>query len=165
MRRSRIRVAGMATMLVVIAGLPTAFAAHGASGTCTRAQLGVRQNGTQGTAGTIHGAWVFTNRSGTSCVLNGYPDLQLYGKAGRPIHTSVLEDLAPAPSEVTLAPGGSATFLSSYSDVSSGHPCPTSSVAQITAPGADASLFIPAELAPCGGIVHVSAVRAGVHHA
>jgi hypothetical protein len=155
----------MATMLALIAGLPTAFAAHGASATCTRAQLGVRQNGTQGTAGTVHGAWVFTNRSGTSCVLNGYPGLQLYGKAGRPIHTSVQDDLSPAPSEVTLAPGGSATFLSTYSDVPSGRPCPVSSVAQITAPGADASLFIPVVLAPCGGVMHVSAVRAGVHHA
>ncbi len=62
--------------------------------------------------------------------------------------------------------GASATFLSSYSDVASGSkPCPMSAVAQITAPDAAASLFIPAELGPCRGVVNVSAVRAGVHHA
>ncbi|MEO8477353.1 MAG: DUF4232 domain-containing protein [Actinomycetota bacterium] len=156
--------AGIVTAVLVIASLTTAFAVHGAPATCRRNQLGVRPNGSEGTAGTIHGAWVFTNLSDASCLLNGYASLQLYGKAGRPIHTSVQDDLSPSPSDVTLAPGASATFLSNYSDVSSGKPCPTSFVAEITAPGTVASQFIPASLAPCDGVVHVSAVRAGVHH-
>ncbi|MEA2557249.1 MAG: hypothetical protein QOG88_787 [Actinomycetota bacterium] len=162
-------VTGIVAALAVTA-IPAAVAAHNAgqrtAANCTRNQLTVRANGTEGTAGTIHGAWVFTNRSGTSCQLYGYPDMQLYNNGGQPIPTTVKRNLPPGPSHVTLAPGGSGTFYSSYSDVSStSHPCPTSAVAEITAPNASASLFIPAQLQPCRGIVNVSAVLPGVHHA
>ncbi|MGZ4148854.1 MAG: DUF4232 domain-containing protein, partial [Actinomycetota bacterium] len=110
--------------------------------------------------------WVFTNVSKTTCTLEGYPSLALYGKQGRPIPTTVKRDLPPGPTAVTLAPGGSATFRTSYSDVpSSRRACPVSSVMQITPPDVGKSLFIPAILAPCRGLVHVSAVRAGIHHA
>jgi hypothetical protein len=170
MRRTRTSlVAGIVVAIALVAAVPAAFAALHAPATpanCVRDQLGVRANGTNGAAGTVFGAWVFTNISSTSCRLYGYPGMQLYGRAGRPIPTTVKRTLSPGPSDVTLAPGGSATFRSSYSDVSSSpKPCPTSAVAQITAPNAVASLFIPAKLAPCRGVVNVSAVRAGVHHA
>ena len=171
MRRTRTSmVAGVVTLIVAVAVVPVASAAlHAAQRTpadCTRHQLGVRSNGTAGGAGTIHGAWVFTNRSGIACTLDGYPDMQLYGRSGRPILTIVKRDLLPTPTRVKLAPGGSATFFSSYSDVSSGpRPCPTSAVVRIAAPNADASLFIPAALQPCRGVVDVSAVLAGIHPA
>jgi len=168
MRRTRTLIAGIVTAIVVIGTLPTAFAALHATrapvANCARNQLGVRSNGTEGAAGTIYGAWVFTNLSKTTCKLNGYPDIRLYGKQGRPITTHVKTDLKPAPTNVRLASGASATFRTSYSDVSSGGRCPTSSVAQITPPNAAAPLFIPAVLGPCEGVVHVSAVRPGVHH-
>jgi hypothetical protein len=48
---------------------------------------------------------------------------------------------------------------------SGSHACQTSAVIQITPPNAAASLFIPARLEACRGIVHVSAVRGGIHHA
>lgn len=169
MRRTRTLVAGIAAAILLIGALPTAFAAlHAAqapAANCTRNQLGVRSNGTSGALGTIYGAFVFTNRSATACMLNGYPDMQLYGRAGRPIPTTVQTDLAPGPRNVRLAPGGSATFRTSYNDISAGPACPLSRVAQITAPSTAAPLFIPATLGPCGGIVNVSAVRPGVHHA
>ena len=169
MGRTRTVIAGIVTAVVVIGVLPTAFAALDATrapvANCTRNQLGVRSNGTEGAAGTIYGAWVFTNVSKTTCRLNGYPDIRLYGKRGRPITTHVKTDLKPAPTNVRLASGDAATFRTSYSDVSSGGRCPTSSVAQITAPNAAAPLLIPAVLGPCGGIVHVSGVRPGIHHA
>lgn len=168
MRRTRTKlVIGIVAGITVLAAVPAASAAlHSrVAANCVRSQLGVRNNGSNGALGTIHGAWVFTNRSDTACLLNGYPDLQLFGPGGRPMPTTVVQDLAPAPSDVTLAPGGSATFFSSYSDVGSGsHQCQTSAVIQITAPNADAPHFIPAQLQACGGIVHVSAVKAGVHH-
>jgi hypothetical protein len=129
-------------------------------------QLGVRSNGTNGAAGTIHGAWVFMNLSGSACTLSGYPRVQLFGRAGRPIPTTVNRSLPPGPTHVRLAPGESATFYSSYNDVPSGsHRCPMSAVAQITAPNAVASLFIPARLQACRGVVNISAVLAGLHHA
>jgi hypothetical protein len=170
MRRTRTSlVAAIVAAIVVFAAVPAAYAALHAQDTaanCTRDQLGVRSNGINGSAGTVHGAWVFTNVSATACALNGYPDLQLYGRHGRPITTTVVTDLPPAPSDVTLAPGGSGTFFSSYNDVTTGsHQCATSAVIQITPPNAVASLFIPAQLQACNGIVHVSAVRSGVHRA
>jgi hypothetical protein len=171
MRRTRTTlVIGVVAAVGILAAVPAALAGlhatQRAPANCSRDQLGVRNNGTEGAAGTIHGAWVFTNLSGSTCVLFGYPDLQLYGHAGRPIPTTVKRNLPPGPGLVTMKPGASATFFSTYSDVVSGsHQCPTSSVIRITAPHAAASHFIPAALQACGGVVHVSAVRAGVHHA
>jgi hypothetical protein len=151
---------GSAALTVGAAAAPTTAPA------CVASQLGVRANGTNGAAGTIYGAWVFTNLTKRTCSLFGYPGMRLYGRAGRPMRTIVRRDLAPGPRGVTLGPGGSATFRSSYSDVSSGRsPCRMSAVAQITAPGAFTSLFIPAQLGPCHGVVHVSAVEPGVHRA
>jgi Protein of unknown function (DUF4232) len=166
MRRTRTKlVTGIVAAIIVLAAVPAASAAlHSRiAANCVRAQLGVRNNGSSGALGTIHGAWVFTNSSDTACTLNGYPDLQLYGPKGRPIPTTVVQDLSPAPAAVTLAPGASGTFFSRYNDVGPG-PCQTSGVIQIAAPNADAPHFIPAQLQACGGIVHVSAVKAGVHH-
>ena len=170
MERIRTSLVGVTlAAIVVLAALPAvSFALQAATrpASCLRNQLGVRANGINGAAGTIHGAWVFTNLSAKACDLDGYPDLQLYGRAGRPIATTVKRNLPPAPSHVKLLPGGSATFYSSYSDVSSGsRRCPTSAVIQITPPNAAASLFIPAQLQACRGVVNVSAVLGGIHHA
>ena len=171
MRRTRTSaIAGGLAALIALGAVPAALASRHATPrvapNCVRSQLGVRSNGTNGAAGTIYGAWVFTNLSATACTLNGYPDLQLFGRTGRPIRTIVRRNLPPGPSSVRLAPGGSATFRTSYSDVAPGPtPCAMSAVAQITAPNVTASLYIPAALAPCRGVVNVSAVRPGVHHA
>ena len=167
-RRPRALLAGGITAIVLLAAVPAAMAAlHArATGSCIRNQLAVKANGSQGAAGTIYGAWVFTNVSKETCTLSGYPSLALYGNQGRPIPTTVKRDLTPGPRLVTLAPGDSATFRTSYSDVpSSRRACPVSSVTQVTPPGVKESLFIPATLQPCRGLVHVSAVRAGIHHA
>lgn len=167
-RRTRALLAGSITAIVVLAGVPASIAAlHAAAvAPCVRDQLAVRANGGEGAAGTIYNAWVFTNVSKTKCTLSGYPSLHLYGKRGRPIPTTVQRDLPPGPTAASLAPGASATFRTSYSDVpSSSRRCPESSVMQITPPDVERSLFIPATLTPCRGLVHVSAVRAGIHHA
>jgi hypothetical protein len=167
-KRTWVLLAGGITAITLLAAVPASMAALHARATaaCVRNQLGVRSNGSQGAAGTIYGAWVFTNVSKTTCTLKGYPSLDLYGKVGRPIPTTVQDDLLPGPRLVTLAPGDAATFHTSYSDVpSSRRACPVSSVMQVTSPGAQGSLFIPATLQPCRGLVHVSGIRAGIHHA
>ena len=167
-RRTRELLAGSITAIVVLAAVPASMAAlhAAAAGPCVRNQLAVKANGGEGAAGTIYNAWVFTNVSKTKCTLSGYPSLELYGKRGRPIPTTVQQDLPPGPTAVTLPSGASATFRTSYSDVpSSRRRCPVSSVMQITPPDAEKSLFIPAVLSPCRGLVHVSAVRAGIHRA
>jgi hypothetical protein len=167
MRRTRTALLAGVAAVVVLATVPAAFAAlrgTAVPAACVRNQLRVRSNGENGAAGTIHGAWVFKNRSGKACTLDGYPDMQLYGRGGRPIPTTVKRTLQPSPAHVALAPGASATFLSRYTDVATGsQKCPTSAVVQITAPNVSRSLFIPAKLQACGGVVNVSAVEAGVH--
>ena len=169
MSKQRASLVGGVVVAIILTAVPAALAAHHPTqrtpANCVRDQLSVRSGGINGGAGTIHGAWVFTNRSATACVLNGYPDLQLYNRGGRPILTTVVQDIAPGPTAVTLLPDASGTFFSSYNDVSSGSGCRTSAVMQVTAPNDAAPLFIPAQLQACGGVVHVSAVRAGVHHA
>jgi hypothetical protein len=167
MRRTRTALVAGVAAIVVAGAVPAAFAALRGSVTpanCVRAQLNVRLNGADGAAGTIHGAWVFTNRSGSACSLNGYSDLQLYGRGGRPLPTTTKKDLSPGPSQVSLAPDHSATFLSRYTDVPTGSQhCRTSAVLEVTAPNAADGLFIPAQLQACGGVIHVSAVEVGVH--
>jgi len=165
MRRIRTSlIAGMVPAILVPAASAALGAVQVAAPACLRDQLGVRSNGTSGALGTIHGAWVFKNLSTTTCSLDGYPNLQMYGRFGRPLPTTVSDSLQPSPSTVTLDPGKSATFLSSYSDVTTGTPrCPTSSVLQITAPNAAESHFLPADIQACNGTINVSAVEAGVH--
>jgi len=164
--RSRAFLAAGTTAIIVLASLVTSMGALSAatSGPCGRHQLAVTSNGSEGAAGTIYGAWVFTNVSDRRCTVSGYPSLQLYGRRGRPIPTTVRRDLPPAPRVVTLRPGDAATFRTSYSDVAARR-CPVSSVIQITPPDVPNSLFIPAVLTPCRGLVHVSAVVAGIRHA
>ena len=73
MRRTRTKlITGIVAAAIVLAAVPAASAALHARGAanCVRAQLGVRNNGSSGALGTIHGAWVFTNRSDTACTLN-----------------------------------------------------------------------------------------------
>jgi hypothetical protein len=162
------KIVAFATVVVLTAAIPATLATARSSsvGVCERGQLGLRSNGSQGALGTIYGAWVVKNVSSTKCVLDGYPGIGLYGAKGRPISLTVQDSLKPGRSQVTLSPGGSATFRTSYSDVPPGPAgCPESLVIRVAAPGASASLFIPAELGPCRGILNVSAVESGVHPA
>jgi hypothetical protein len=166
MRRHRTIAIGSIAALLVAGSIPVAMAAFGGTtaNACSRSQLNVRGNGSQGAAGTIHGAWVFTNRSNTTCNLSGYPDLQMFRKGGRPLATTTKRNLPPGPSQVVLHPGDSGTFHSSFSDVQVGTAkCRSSRVLEITAPGAGAGLFVPARIMACSGVIHVSAVEAGVH--
>jgi hypothetical protein len=166
MRRHRTIVIGSIAALLLAGSIPVAMAAFrgGSASACSQSQLNVRENGSEGAAGTIRGAWVFTNRSNDACTLDGYPDLQMFRKGGRPLATTTKHNLPPAPSEVVLDPDDSGTFLSSYSAVPSGsEKCTSSRVLEIIAPDAAGGLFIPAELMPCGGVIRVSAVESGVH--
>ena len=69
-------------VIVLAAAVPGTLALAGSGSSvadCTRAQLGIRSNGTQGALGTIYGAWVLANLSSSKCVLHGYPSVGLYG--------------------------------------------------------------------------------------
>ena len=96
--------------------------------------------------------------SATSCVLSGYPGLQLLGPAGVSLPTQVVRKggysfTSMAPTTVTLANGQSAYFNIGYSDVPVGTEpnCPSSTSLEITPPDATDHLVVPAGLSPCGG--------------
>ena len=130
---------------------------------CLTSQLGFRLS-TNGAAGSIHLNGDLTNRSQTTCSLYGYPGLGLLDKTGTALPTTVLRSpsvVVPSVPEklVVLAPNQTARFYAGYSDVD---PQPRRSAAklEVTPPNAYTHLTVPAAIAPCGGIIHVSPVFA-----
>ncbi len=109
------------------------------------------------------------NTSTVTCVLGGYPGLQLLGTGGTALPTSVVRKgsysfTAQRPTTVSLAPGQATSFEIGYSDVPVGGEtsCPTSSALEVTPPGAYDHLTLPATLAPCAhGTLVVSPVLPG----
>jgi hypothetical protein len=139
-----------------------------ASGTprCTVSQLSVRQMREDGAAGSRGLDYAFTNRSAARCSLYGYPGLGMLDKAGERMLTDVLRSpsvVVPrvAERQVLLAPGGRAWFYAGYSDVSTGS-CPAAARLEVTPPDAYGHLVIPTGISPCGGVIHVSPVFAGM---
>jgi hypothetical protein len=162
-RRRRWLIGCIAAASLAATVVPAALAAGQVSqpNLCTRNRLNVRQVGlgTGGAAGTIHETWAFTKHTAGKCQMHGYPELQMYRKGGRPIPTTTKDTLSPLPNLITLAKGHSAVFSMSYNDVQHGtQPCPASFVLRITAPHTNASLFVPARVNACSGVINVSAV-------
>ncbi len=122
--------------------------------------------GSSGAAGTIEITVALRSTSATTCVLGGYPGLQLLGAGGVALPTNVIRKgaygfTAMAPTTVHLATGQSADFNIGYSDVTVGTEtsCPTATALEVTPPGAFDHLSIAASLAPCGqGTLVVSPV-------
>jgi Protein of unknown function (DUF4232) len=114
--------------------------------------------GSSGAAGTVEVTVGLKSISATTCVLTGYPGLQLLGPGGSPLPTNVQRKgtypfTAMAPTTVTLASGQSAYFNIGYSDVPVGAEttCPTSTSLEVTPPDATNHLLVVASLTPCGG--------------
>jgi hypothetical protein len=124
--------------------------------------------GSSGAAGTIELTVSLRSTGPHTCVLGGYPGLQLLGTGGTLLPTNVVRKgsygfTAMAPVTVNLATGQSAEFNVGYSDVPVGTEtsCPTSTALEVTPPGAPDHLTIAASLAPCGhGTLVVSPVFA-----
>jgi hypothetical protein len=139
---------------------------------CPSSQLTVTPQTGQGAAGTIEMSMTMVNHGSSSCLLDGYPGLQLLDANGHPLPTNVVRGggptfAAPAanqpPAQVVLAPGATAAFSLSYEDVPVGTEttCPTSSSAEVTPPNDYTYVVVPLQIAPCGGgTIHVSPVYA-----
>lgn len=146
----------------------TTSASAAGSSRCPTGDLVASIAGSSGAAGTIEVTVALRSTSATTCVLGGYPGLQLLGEGGSSLPTTVVRKgaygfTAMAPTTVDLAPGQSAEFNIGYSDVPVGTEtaCPTSSSLQITPPNADDHLTIAASLGPCAhGTLVVSPVFA-----
>jgi Protein of unknown function (DUF4232) len=141
---------------------------------CEASNLHAALAGSEGAAGTIELTFSLTNAAGTSCAMNGYPDVQLLDSTGSSMATTVNRggglafENVPA-STVSLAPGRSAYFNLGYSDVTVGTEtgCPAASQVRITPPGSMSSAVVPvSDLDACGGgAVHVSPVFASTNSA
>ena len=91
------------------AGTP---AAPGAPAPCPTRSLGLKLGLSQGAAGSVYQVLDFTNISGVSCTLYGYPGVSLAG--GQPVaQVGLAADENPTPPRelVTLAPGQVANAL------------------------------------------------------
>ena len=113
------------------------------SAACNRVSASAGQ--TMGAAGTITGVITLTNSGPATCVMNGYPVIALFSGSGAPIVVTMVDgltvNLSPAangpPTAVSVVPAGRAQFNYQYSDVPVGSEtsCPTSEMAEVSAPG------------------------------
>ncbi len=113
-------------------------------------------------AGTVGRPFIFTNTSQTTCALFGFPGLQRLGADGRPMQTRLV--WTPSAEQlVTLAPGGTASFLAWWHDQTGyATPCPTSQQLEVTPPNAYSYLTVRVPIEACpDGTINVDAVIAG----
>jgi hypothetical protein len=126
-----------------------------------------------GSAATGHREYIYTlqNKSQVTCTLYGYPGMQMYDASGATMPTTVLRGGAFefrdfTPQTVMLTPGAQASFAIGFTVIPSSNEtqqsCAESSRLLVTPPNDYTQLGIEATLNPCGGIINVSPVVAGV---
>jgi len=133
---------------------------------CPAGSLAGSVVGQSGAAGTIEMTVELRSTATTTCVLGGFPGLQLLDASGAQLPTHVVRGGSYqftnfAPTTVTLAPGGISYFNLGYSDVPSGAEtsCAKATSMWVTPPNAYDHLTLAATLAPCAsGTVTVSPV-------
>jgi hypothetical protein len=136
--------------------------------TCQPWQLSLTPAGGSAATGHRLDIYALQNTSQISCTLYGYPGMQMYGASGAALPTTVIrggafEFLDVTPQTVTLAPGDRASFALGFTVIPTGdQTCPESSSLLVTPPNDYTQLGIAAALNPCGGIIHVSPVVAGL---
>jgi hypothetical protein len=156
--------------------LPSAPAASAPWPRCTRDEVQISDSGTGAALGHVGVLFTLHNTSAVSCRLFGYAGLGLLGPSGRPLPTTVDRAVsgtylfpAVVPHAVALAPGGYASFDLEYGDNPWGalasepyaQACPAASQTEVTLPNAYDFSVVPADMAPCGGLVWISPVIPG----
>jgi len=135
------------------AGISTKSTATGTG--CASSQLKVTRKDEGAGAGSAYSVLVFTNVSGTTCTLTGYPGVSYVAAAGVQSGNAAQRD-GSAYSKVTLKPGGTAgarvrdaNGLSGYSPAQ----CQLTSVQglRIYPPNRKAALFLPWKTQHCAG--------------
>lgn len=148
------------TSIPTIGTTPTPTA--GDAERCQVSQLSLSTGQHNAGTGSVQEAFIFTNTSQTTCQLAGYPGMQMLGAGGAQIPTNVVRTAGPEPT-VTLAAGGTASFLAQWHD-QTGYmtPCAISQQVEVTPPNAYSQLTIAASIQACpDGTINVSAVTAG----
>ena len=90
-----------------------------AAGWCTDADISISASGTQGALGHRAITLVLVNQSGTSCVVDGYPDIAFASSNGGELNVPVVHGSSylaqdPGPHTVTLGPGTTAKATLSW---------------------------------------------------
>ena len=143
--------------------------ASGAIPMCLTSDLTLVSLGGSGATGHSLLAFGLRNRSAHACTTGGYPGVLLLDAAGRglatvPDHTTHDFFGETRLRELTLAPGGLASFRLGVSDVSpsgSGTGCVSVHGLQVIAPNDTASVDVSRVFEACSATVSVSPVQAG----
>jgi hypothetical protein len=111
-RRPVIATAVTALALGVVGlAVSPASGATGATPQCSTPDLAAQLKGGGAAAGQRYATIVLTNTSGRTCTVYGYGGMALLGAPGQGVPTDLRRNASPAPTTVTLAPGGSARSL------------------------------------------------------
>ena len=111
-RRPVIAAAVSALALGVVGfAVPPASGATGATPQCSTPDLAAQLKGGGAAAGQRYATIVLTNTSGRTCTVYGYGGMALLGAPGQGVPTDLRRNSSPAPTTVTLVPGGSARSL------------------------------------------------------
>jgi len=135
-----------------------AAAAMSPVASCTTSQLAVELGPDDAAMGHVGQVVSFKNISTTTCALEGYPGLKMFGAAGQLIPTEVTDGpsyIVPALPDkvVVLAAGSEASFDVGYSDATGYGTavCPTSSQVAVTPPDAGQPITVSWRIQPYGG--------------
>jgi hypothetical protein len=109
-------------------------------------------------AGQRYAALVLTDAGRSACAIHGFGGLGLAGPDGEPLPTHQVRVREPAPTTVTLRPGGSATAQLHWSavagqgDAQSGNCQPVPATLTVIPPDQTEALSVPWEMGPvCEG--------------
>ena len=133
---------------------------------CTGANYTLSLLGTEGAAGTNEVTFGLRNTSSATCVLYGYPGVELLGAGGAAIATNDvrggIESFTDFPAaNVSVPTGATAYFNIGYSDVVSGgeSSCPTTTGIQVIPPNTTTELKVAGRFTVCNaGTVDISPV-------
>jgi hypothetical protein len=134
-------------------------------GPCPTSSLQVKPGVSQGTAGSVYVALVFTNISNVTCTLYGYPGVSLAtGKPVTQIGQAAVENPATPRQLVTLQPGAAGNALLQIVDAgnyppSRCHPV-TAHFLQIYPPNQTTPVYVAYKTQGCAKPVHLLTINA-----
>jgi hypothetical protein len=157
------------TAATTVAGPTSAPATTGGTTTtvpttprCTTADLSISLGQQGAAAGNRYLPVVFTNTSGKTCTVYGYPGVSLLDAAGKQIGTPATREAGSTPKLVTLEPGQSASAAVHTASSGVAPNCgPTSTKIRVYVPDERTPVALTVALADCGGVFTVRPVVPG----
>ena len=128
---------------------------------CATTQLTAALGGSDAGAGNLYRYLVLTNHGTAPCVLAGFPGLSLLDAQGRQLGAAATFDHSIGYTQVTLAPGASASDTIHTLNAGATSCSGTSSSLRIYPPGDKAALVIPGQVMLCGDQLSVSPFTTG----